>query len=116
MATKRTPLLRRSLAVTEEMITAFQTIQREFKKSGRESDAFHDAFQTLHMALRLYPCHPTPALCPPPETKLSENEFMRRCYFKSWTIRQKIEEAIAAKRRAGRSRVKPTPAKEYEPT
>jgi hypothetical protein len=69
------------------------------------------------MALRLYPCHPSPALCPPPETKLGENEFMQRCYRESWDIKQRILEAIAdgKRRRAARSREKPTPVREREP-
>src|SRR3954454_24401533 len=115
MVTKRTPLHRRSLQITDEMIDAFLTIRREYKGAIEEkSDKFLDAFTRLHMLLNLYPCTPSPALCPGPEPK-GANEFIAACYAESWAMRLKIEEDIAARRRTRRSRVKPIATREPAP-
>ena len=97
MATKRTPLKRRSLVITDEIIDLFLTIQREFKAAGeRQTDAGIDAHNKLHLLLDLWPCHPSPALVHSPEPE-GANEFITACYRDSWAIRQRIEQAIGSR-------------------
>ena len=79
MVTTRTRINRRSLVITQEMIDSFQTIQRKYRGAESPSDEFLTAFTHLHLALGLYPCTPSPALCPGPDPE-GANEFLTACY------------------------------------
>ena len=105
MVTTRTRINRRSLVITQEMIDSFQTIQRKYRGAESPSDEFLTAFTHLHLALGLYPCTPSPALCPGPDPE-GANEFLTACYRESWKIRQRILLAIADARRRARPPVK----------